>query len=92
MWWNKPVIVVNREPLTEREILTALRVSSEDKLWTAILQIIEEELSQVRSVATTSVKDHGVLASWVGGMEALERLRARLIQDRARAIGKSELD
>lgn len=87
-WLRREINFVTQKPLTEREILGALRVSSEDKLWTAVLQIIEEELRQVRSVATTSVKDHGVLASWVGGMEALERLRARLIEDRARAIGK----
>jgi hypothetical protein len=53
----------------------ALRCSDTDPLWRAVLQIIEEELREVRIAATTSVREHGVVASWVGGMEALERLR-----------------
>jgi hypothetical protein len=87
-WLRRETTFVSEPPLEERELLAALRVSSENKLWIALLQIIEEELRQVREMAKASVKEHGVLASWVGGAEALERLRDRLIQDRARAIGK----
>ena len=89
-WQFRPgVVIVNQPPLSERELLGALRVSSENTLWIAVLQIIEEELRQVRDMAKASVKEHGVLASWVGGAEALERVRDRLIMDRARAIGPS---
>ena len=66
----------------------ALRVGEDNPLWRAFMQTIEEELHEVRAVATQSVKDHGILASWVGGMEALERLRLRLIQDRVTAMGE----
>jgi hypothetical protein len=71
-----------------REMRAAMRVGDDNPLWRALLQIIDEELREVRAVATQSVKDHGILASWVGGMEALERLRLRLIQDRASAMGR----
>jgi hypothetical protein len=81
-------IVISHAPMNERELAGAFRVPDNNPLWRAIHQIIGEELRQVRSVATQSVKDHGILASWVGGMEALERLRARLIDERARATGR----
>jgi hypothetical protein len=87
-WLRREINFVTQPPLDERELAGALRVSDTDKLWRAVLQIIEEEARETRSMARISVKDHGVLASWVGGEEALERVRARLIHERARAIGK----
>lgn len=89
-WFKRPQppIIVSRAPLNERELAGALRVPENNPLYVAILQMIDSELREVRAIATQSVKDHGVLASWVGGMEALERLRARLIEDRAEAMGK----
>ena len=81
-------VVVSAPQMDAREMAAALRVGEDNPLWRAFLQIIEEELQGVRAVATQSVKDHGILASWVGGMEVLERLRLRLIQDRAAAMGE----
>jgi hypothetical protein len=81
-------IIVSHAPMNERELAAAFRVPDVNPLWRGIQQIIEEELREVRAVATQSVKDHGILASWVGGAEALERLRARLMEQRERAMGK----
>ncbi len=76
--------------MNERELRAAFRIPDVNPLWRAVHQIIEEELREVRTVATQSVKDHGILASWVGGMEALERIRMRLLQERAEAMGGRE--
>lgn len=66
----------------------ALRVGEEEPLYRALLQMIDEELDGVRAIATQSVGSHGILASWVGAGEVLDRLRARIIQDRLAAFGK----
>src|SRR5262249_12446863 len=83
---ERPVIV-SQQPLTERELLAAMRVPEDAPLWRAVHQIIEEELEALRQITLQSVKDHGILASWVGGQEGLERLRARLIEERGKAMG-----
>lgn len=83
-------IVITSPRMDALEMAAALRVGEDNPLWRALMQTIEEELHEVRAVATQSVKDHGILASWVGGMEALERLRLRLIQDRATAMGEEK--
>jgi hypothetical protein len=84
IWWQTKAaerpIVVSHSPMNERELVAAFRVPEANPLWRGVHQIIEEELREVRAVATQSVKDHGILASWVGGGEALERLRARLLE------------
>lgn len=88
---RKPILYVAAPPMSEREIAAAFRVHENHPLFKAVLQIIDEELRAVREIATQSVKDHGILASWVGGMEILERVRTRIIEQRANAIGVGEV-
>lgn len=86
--FNRKITVVTQKPLSKAELLGALRVGDDNPLWRATQQILEEELRAVREMANVSVKDFGILASWTGGAEALERVRTRLIQDRLTAIGQ----
>lgn len=86
--FKRELIIVSQRPLEKRELLAALRVAEDNPLWRAVHQIIEEELRATREMANVSVKDHGILASWTGGAEALERIRTRLSQDRLTALGQ----
>jgi len=80
------VVYLASPRMNERELAAAFRVHEGHPLFRAVLQIIDEELEQVRATATQSVASHGILASWVGGMEILDRLRTRLVTERANVI------
>lgn len=88
-WLNKKpaeIIILSAAPMNERELAAAFRIPESNPLWRAIQQIIDEELRELRAVMAQSVKDHGILASWVGGAEALERLRLRLLSEQTEAM------
>lgn len=92
IYWNKPTKVVwyiaTRQPLSEKELLGALRVSSENTLWIAILQLIDGEIRDANEAAQVSVGNYGICASEVGGVQHLERLRNTLLEKRAQAIAQ----
>lgn len=79
------------EKLTDKQLASALLVPDDNGVWRAVMQILDEEGESARSAAQQSVKDHGICASYVGGGEALDRVRARMLDLReAGRVAKPE--
>ena len=86
-WINRVVVVIDKQPrLNERELRFAFNVASDNRLWRAVLQVIEDIQGEAKEAAEKSVANHGICASCVGGGEFLTRLRDRMILEREHAI------
>lgn len=80
------VVVETPAQLSPPELQAAFNVASDNRLWRAVLQTIDDIEREALDAAQKSVANHGICASCVGGTEFLERLRDRMILEREAAI------
>jgi hypothetical protein len=89
MWknWIRPRVVIEQPGrLNDLELHAAFNVASDNKLWRAVLQVIDDVAAEAKDGAEKSVASHGICASCVGGGEFLTRLKDRMILEREAAI------
>lgn len=79
---------INREE-RERQWLDALAVPEDDRLFSAILDVIAADIEEAQDTAASVLvaEKHGALAHAAGGMAWLVNLRERLQELRQRATG-----
>jgi len=80
------VVVEQAGRLNDLELHAAFNVASDNRLWRAVLQVIDDITAEAKDGAEKSVASHGICASCVGGGEFLTRLRDRMILEREAAI------
>lgn len=72
--------------LSPAELRASFNVPDTNRLWMAVLQVIDDIEGEALDAAQKSVASHGICASCVGGTEFLTRLRDRMILEREAAI------
>lgn len=66
-------------------MLLAFNVASDNRLWLATQQLIDDLIREANESAQKSVASHGICASCTGGAEFLGRLRDYMLENRATA-------
>lgn len=83
---RRRIVVEAPARLSEPELRAAFNVSSDNRLWRAVLQCLADVQDEAKTAAETTVASPGLSASCVGGGEFLTRLRDRMILEREKAI------
>jgi len=85
-WFPRKIRVEKGKPLDENELNTALAVPLDDRLWSALHQLIDTAEENAHENAWANMDPPGILAGYVGGAAHLKMLRDELYSRREDGI------
>src|SRR5215475_991654 len=83
---NRTIRIESGKELTENELNAALAVSTEDRLWRALHQLIDTAEANAHENAWASMDPATLMAGYVGGAAHLKMLREELLSRREDGI------
>lgn len=83
-----PVVLVRQPLLPDAELRGAFAVAEDNRLWRAVLQVIEEEEGAAVGAARQTIGTPPISGGFLGGSESLALLKSRLVGLRESATGE----
>jgi len=89
---KRRIVVRAVEPMSEQGMADALAIVEGHPIWRAVMQMVQDRYDEAVLLVSNpaAAKDPGLLAHCAGGLQAIDELRAALIEAREAAMQRRE--